>query len=476
VVDDYDGYPQVICVDPAHPPCLFRVIASGLLQPLLTPPTPTQLSSPRSASVFFPSSFKHDRSPAIQHDMLFIGEWSSIPFDPLVWGLGNGKPIILTESSDIKWRIGRIKAMAKVPGYIPHLGLRPPTWEHGIPLACFPPHLIDCSPAPGALNVSHPSQTYAGLAKLETDWSIPPPTAPQISGSQRDHIIFSNHPPWVQNPNHRPARVNVRDRVAARQAAPPPPPHRHDDSINVLQAAAGGGDKTTHQEPWRRINESDLPLSHRGLAWQLLHGVLPCRAFIAHRHRKQPREEGGCEACGCLETLSHTFISCPRVKGVMEWLLDLWFTITNDRPPLDPRVLILDDQRIWSPGPSKNKQQLWQRLRLIVLFSIWVSRCSREIYASAADGDISAAAIKLVEEDIKTAVNRDFTRTRIKEAMVEAAVDSIDSSGRDLSLTIDDFKARWAVNDILCSVVLSANGSASLQVQDPATWRRGDQE
>jgi hypothetical protein len=60
--------------------------------------------------------------------------------------------------------------------------------------------------------------------------------------------------------------------------------------------------------------------------------------------------------------------------------------------------------------------------------------------------------------------------------MVEAAVDSIDSSGRDLSLTIDDFKARWAVNDILCSVVLSANGSASLQVQDPATWRRGDQE
>ena len=479
VVDDYDGYPQVICVDPAHPPCLFRVIASGLLQPLPTPPTPTQLSSQRSASVFFPSSFKHDRSPAMQHDMLFIGEWSSIPFDPLVWGLGNGKPIILTKSSDIKWRIGRIKAMAKVPGYIPHLGLRPPTWEHGIPLACFPPHLIDCSPAPGALNVSHPSQTYAGLAKLETDWSIPPPAAPQISGSQRDHIIFSNHPPWVQNPNHRPARVNVRDRVAARQAAPPPPPpppHRHDDSFNVLQAAAGGGDKTTHQEPWRRINESDLPLSHRGLAWQLLHGVLPCRAFIAHRHRKQPREEGGCEACGCLETLSHTFISCPRVKGVMEWLLDLWFTITNDRPPLDPRVLILDDQRIWSPGPSKNKQQLWQRLRLIVLFSIWVSRCSREIYASAADGDISAAAIKLVEEDIKTAVNRDFTRTRIKEAMVEAAVDSIDSSGRDLSLTIDDFKARWAVNDILCSVVLSANGSASLQVQDPATWRRGDQE
>jgi hypothetical protein len=160
----------------------------------------------------------------------------------------------------------------------------------------------------------------------------------------------------------------------------------------------------------------------------------------------------------------------------MEWLLDLWFKITNDRPPLDPRVLLLDDQRIWSPGPSKNKQQLWQRLRLIVLFSIWVSRCSREIYASAADGDISAAAIKLVEEDIKTAVNRDFTRTRIKEAMVEAAVGSIDSSGRDLSLSIDDFKARWAVNDILCSVVLSANGSASLQVQDPATWRRGDQE
>ena len=82
----------------------------------------------------------------------------------------------------------------------------------------------------------------------------------------------------------------------------------------------------------------------------------------------------------------------------------------------------------------------------------------------------------MVEEDIKTAINRDFTRTRIKEAMAEAEVGSIDSSGRDLSLSIDDFKARWAVNDILCSVVLSTNGSASLQVQDPVTWRRGDQE
>jgi hypothetical protein len=479
VVDDYDGYTQVICVDPAHPPCLFRVIASGILQPLPTPPTPAHLSSQRSASVFLPSSFKHDLSPAMQNDMLFIGEWSSMPFDPLVWGLGNGKPIILTKSSDIKWRMGRIKAMAKVPGYIPHLGLCPPTWEHGPPLACFPPHLLDYSPAPGALNLSHPSQTYAGLAKLEMDWSIPPLAAPQISGSQRDQLIFSNHPSWVQNPNHRSTRTNVRDRVAARHATPallPLPLPRHDDSIDVLQVAARGGDKTTHQEPWRRINESELPLSHRGLAWQLLHGVLPCKAFIAHRHRKQPGEDGGCEACGFLETLSHTFISCTKVKGVMDWLIHLWFKITGDRPPLDPRVLLLDDQRIWSPGPSKNKQQLWQRLRLIVLFSIWVSRCSREIYASATDGDISAAAIKLAEEDIKIAVHRDFTRTRIKEAMVEAAVGSIDSSGRDLSLSIDDFKARWALNDILCSVVQSANGSVLLQVQDPTTWRREGQE
>ena len=480
VVDDYDGYTQVICVDPAYPPCLFRVTASGLLQPLPTTPTPSQISSQRSASVFLPSSFDHNLSPAIQDGMLFIGEWSSMPFDPLVWGLGNGKPIILTESCDIKWRIGRIKALAKVPGYVPHLGLHPPTWEHGSPLTCFPPNLIDDSPASGALNSSHPSQTYTGLAKLETDWRIPPPAAPQVSGSQRDQMILSNHPPWVQNPNHCSPRVNVRDRVAARQAAPfplpPPPPPRHDDSINILQVAAGGGDKTTHQEPWRRINKSDLPLSHRGLAWQLLHGVLPCKAFIAHRHRKQPGEEGGCEACGRLETLTHTFISCSRVKGAVEWLLNLWFKITGDRPPLDPRVILIDDQRIWSPGPSKNEQQLWQRLRLIVLFSIWVSRCSREIYASAADGDISVAAIKMAEEEIKTAIKRDFTRTRIKEAMVEAAVGNIDSSGRDLSLSIDDFKARWTIQEILCSVVLSANGSTSLQVQDPATWRQVDQE
>jgi hypothetical protein len=86
------------------------------------------------------------------------------------------------------------------------------------------------------------------------------------------------------------------------------------------------------------------------------------------------------------------------------------------------------------------------------------------------DGDISAAAIKLAQEEIKSAIHRDFTRTRLKEAMAEAAISNVDSSGRDLSLSMDDFKAKWTANGILCSVLILPNGSASLQVHDPDDW------
>lgn len=474
VVEDDDGYPQVICVDPAHPPCLFRVEPSGALHPLTTPPTASHLASQRSAHVFLPPDYKPETNPAHQEGLYFLGEWTTVPFDIMVWSLGGTQPIIFTESSDIKWRICQIKALGKVPGYIPRLGLRPPTWEHGSPIASYPPHLLDPGSASG---LSHPSQSYAGLAKLEMDWRTPPPAAPSLSFSQRNDLILSNYPHWVRNPAHQTPRKHVMDRVAARQAAspspppPPPPPSCRDDSVDVLQVAAGGGDKTMHQEPWRRLNESDLPLSHHSLGWSLLHGVLPCNAFIAHRHRKQPGEEGGCGGCNQLETLSHVFISCSRVKDAMEWLLKVWFKISGNRPPLDPRVLLVDDQRLWTPGSSKEEQQLWQRLRLSVLYSIWVARCSRTgVYASAVDGDISAAAIKLAQEEIKSAIHRDFTRTRLKEAMAEAAISNVDSSGRDLSLSMDDFKAKWTANGILCSVLILPNGSASLQVQDPDDW------
>jgi hypothetical protein len=90
---------------------------------------------------------------------------------------------------------------------------------------------------------------------------------------------------------------------------------------------------------------------------------------------------GGCPAQQCqqqpqLETLTHLFVECPVAAAVWQWFAQLWQLVQPGAvvPVSSSRVLLLDDDSVWAPPLAK--QQLWTYMRLLLLESIWVMRCT----------------------------------------------------------------------------------------------------
>jgi len=224
-----------------------------------------------------------------------------------------------------------------------------------------------------------------------------------------------------------------------------------------------------HRHVWTRLHESGATASQRHLGWRLLHAGLPVNAYSAHVQRRPPAT-GACIAagCGCLETLTHAFLDCVKIRDAVSWLLDVWEAISGSRPPRDARVILLDDDRVWSPVVAP---RLWHLLRLTVLTAIWRARCSRIQYQSEVDGDLAQAAIAAAERDICMAINRDWARSRLLDAFEAGHARQSDFSGRDASLSADGFANTWGFNGVLCQVAAaSSTALAAMSIMDPVTW------
>ena len=218
---------------------------------------------------------------------------------------------------------------------------------------------------------------------------------------------------------------------------------------------------------WQRVHHSGGSQAEASLGWQLLHAALPVRAKVAYQLSK-PLGEGECEARGCnqQETLSHAFMDCQRVRGAVKWLLDLYETLSGRRPPWDTRVILADDQRVWRPGSTKEDQLLWQRLRMTTLYHVWRARCSRHRYEDGG-GDLTAAVVGGAAADISASIRRDWARTRMADTIEEAGGAHLYSSRRNLSITVDAFKALWARRGVLCSV---SGQPSTMVLKVPSTW------
>ena len=224
-----------------------------------------------------------------------------------------------------------------------------------------------------------------------------------------------------------------------------------------------------HRGVWSRLHDSGATMAQRILGWRLLHGGLPCNAYSSHCLRR-PVEEGACtaEGCGGLETLTHAFMDCANIRGAVVWLLDVWHGISGSRPPHDARVILMDDDRVWKPLVAP---RLWQLLRLAVLAAIWRARSSRIQYQSEAGGDLAPAAIAAAERDISMAINRDWTRTRLLDALSAGRVLQCNFSGRDASLSLEAFKELWACNGVLCQVsTATASRPTAMEIMAPVLW------
>lgn len=244
---------------------------------------------------------------------------------------------------------------------------------------------------------------------------------------------------------------------------------RHDDLFDILHAPQGveEGGRQGVTGVWHRLHHSGGSQAEVSLGWRLLHAALPVRAKVAYQLSK-PLSEGVCQARGCShqETLTHAFMDCLRVRGAVQWLIDLHEAITGKRPPWDPRVILADDQRIWRPGGTEVDQLLWQRLRLTTLYHIWRAQSSRQRFEDSG-GDLSAAAIGGATADITASIRRDWARTRMVAAIEEAGGGHLCNPRRDLSITEDDFKAVWAQRGVLCVV---SGQPSTMVVKAASSW------
>jgi hypothetical protein len=259
-------------------------------------------------------------------------------------------------------------------------------------------------------------------------------------------------------------RATARGHVQPRAPSP-----SEDDTLDPLRTSI----VSTRGDPgmvWQRLHRSGGTQAAIGVGWRLLHAALPVRARVAYQ-LGLPLCEGLCEAegCGCQETLSHAFMECTKVHRAVGWLLDVFEAITGRRPPRDPRVILVDDHRVWQPGRTREEELLWQRLRLIFLYNVWKARCSRQRYESAGGGDLAAAVIGGAIGDVTACINRDWARTRVIAAQEEVGGVPCSFSGRDPSMTVEGFRALWARRGVLCHVH-GTGPTAQLAVSDPSVW------
>ena len=269
------------------------------------------------------------------------------------------------------------------------------------------------------------------------------------------------------------ARVGVVTRTAATQhgqGVVSPSSFREDDTRDFLQPARQGTLQGDSGGVWGRLHHSGGTQAAIGVGWRLLHASLPVRARVAYQ-LGMPLSEGVCEApgCRCQETLSHAFMDCPKVRGAVDWLLGLFERLTGRRPPRDPRVILVDDHRVWEPGGGKEDRDLWQRLRLIFLYNAWKARSSRSRCQASGGGDLVAAIIGGATADVVASIRRDWARTRLDATREEAGGQPCNFLGRDPSMSLEVFQALWARRGVFCQVQGSGH-AARLVLSDPSAW------
>ena len=170
-----------------------------------------------------------------------------------------------------------------------------------------------------------------------------------------------------------------------------------------------------------------------------------------------------CTHAGCqsqLETLTHAFLSCPAVAPAAAWLCALFAAVSGQPPPpAHAQVLLADDCTVWQPQPA-SLAFLWANMRMCYLLSIWRLRCRRSLTGKPFDAAAVAAATVV---ELRTAIARDWTRTNRDLTRLDASYWEW-FRGRDPSLDLDDFEARWAHRGVLCAVHEGQLGVPRLQL------------
>lgn len=221
---------------------------------------------------------------------------------------------------------------------------------------------------------------------------------------------------------------------------------------------------------WDRLWSAPVSNRVKVFAYRLMHAALPCLAMHSYM---QNMAAGSAYCPNCpggqhprnrpVETYTHVFCECPVYRPVMLWLLDTYEALTGTRPPEDPRVIVADELTHWPDAPAdRDSMQLWQALRLMVLFNIWSARCSKDS-SQRSPTAVARATVTAMRHEMTLQFQRS-RRRRIMTQHLPARVLEM----RRLEPKADSLRV-WLVSG-LCSTTVRNSGVEDLHIELTDAW------
>lgn len=170
------------------------------------------------------------------------------------------------------------------------------------------------------------------------------------------------------------------------------------------------------KETWKDVSRSWNDPLLRDFDWRTVHRILPVNSRLHQWNYRMPEH---CARCGVrVETLEHVLVHCPKIK-------ELWMFILSLCNRIDPLVLGFSEKNLLLGClPRRNTRDLLRYLISVGKFSAWKERVS---YQYKKDEKINCLVYF-----------KNYVRLRLEM--------------EQCSLGIDDFAAKWAVNNVLASV------------------------
>ena len=391
----------------------------------------------------------------------FYGAWQAIRVYPLCWQVAR-QPLHMYSSAATRLQLTAIAAgpalQEHMPQYQPGDAVRPRLWTDAA--------------RPQQSGLAYWEQRWREHNSRRRDFDVPPapwmlsgppqPRTTRTSMAARGPDVAQPAPPHLQAAAG-PSTNSAAGAAAAVAAAPAAAPDM------VAPAAAPGGD--TSAKCWARLWAAPVSNRVKVLGYRLLHAALPCLAMHAHMQNWAagraccPNCPGahGTTRSRPAETYTHVFCECPVYRPVMLWLLDTYAALQGVRPPEDPRVIIADELCHWPEAPAPgDAMQLWQGLRLIVLFQIWEARCSKDS-SQRSPSAVARAAVTALRHEISLQFQRSRRRALMTQHLPARVLDMRRLEPRGDSLSV------WLQSG-LCSTSIRADGMEDLHLQLTEAW------
>lgn len=358
-----------------------------------------------------------------------LGSWETLSAVPDLWAVGAGQSVAEYVVSKGSLRLRSILLSRAMQSYQAGHGIKPYIWEE-------------------------PTAATRGIDGVEARWEA---TIVERARSVQWQGI-TDTPAWMRPPQQRQL---PRLRAANREPPAPQQPRRQRRPVvdDCLDVAATTTLRPTWAKVWSDIHLPQIPREHRVVAWKLMHAALPCPAFQCYIGRA---DNAACRRPNCGATfasLTHCFLQCATAQAAIRWLAATWARIDPaGGPPLQTAAVILaGDTRLWQP--SQQGKELWTVLRLATLHALWV--CDGSMPGVACNA--TAVACRVIY-GVRASISQDWVRV-VRDIRQQAGACATWFRGRDPQLQMADFKERWCLGDMLCSVEeFTQNRAANLRL------------